>query len=334
MIEFGSFILLLPLSDTNLDPNSHNSVFLARLVSTVREGVKYAARDDLALNCREPVFNLVEPGGIGWGIVDAEVGISCEKCRNLFGFMGAQVIGDDVDLAAWGLTGEDLVEELDKLGAGMPRASFPKHFTATGVQGSVKREAAMPVVLESITLGTYRGKRQHWIKPVKGLNGALFVYTEHRGVDGRLQIQPNNVGCLLFELRVVTGHIAPQPMGLNAVLPPDPINASRTNTQMFCQPVAAPMGSSIGRSLARRCQDFSLSLCRTYSPLTTPITRIQTAQPPLLKTFLQHTDIAISAVQAPKNLRKPLSFHDQKIHLLPLPTSTSYTPTHHPPHHY
>jgi hypothetical protein len=31
--------------------------------------------------------------------------------------MGAQVIGDDVDLAAWGLTGEDLVEELDKLGA-------------------------------------------------------------------------------------------------------------------------------------------------------------------------------------------------------------------------
>src|ERR1700730_7068648 len=200
----------------------------------------------------------------------------------------------------------------------MPRASFAKHFTGTGVQGSVKREGAMPVVLESMTLGTSRGKRQHWIKPVKGLNGALFVYTEHRGVDGRLQIQPNNVGCLLFELRVVTGHIAPQPMGLNAVLPPDPINASRTNTQMFCQPVAAPMGSSIGRSLARRCQDFSLSLCRTYSPLTTPITRIQTAQPPLLKTFLPHTDIAISAVQAPTNLRTTISLGEYKNQLSPL----------------
>src|ERR1700732_633168 len=95
------------------------------LASQIVDGVKYAARDDLALNFREPVFNLVEPGGIGWGIVDAEVGISCEKCRNLFGFMGAQVIGDDVDLAAWGLTGEDLVEELDKLGAGMPRLVLP-----------------------------------------------------------------------------------------------------------------------------------------------------------------------------------------------------------------
>jgi BRO family, N-terminal domain len=106
-------------------------------------------------------------------------------------------------------------------------------------------------------------KRQHWIKSIKGLNGALFVYAEHRGVDRRLQIQPNNVGGLLFELRVVADHIVPQPMGLNAVLPPDPINASRTNTQMLCQPVAAPMGSSIGRSLARGFQDFSLSLCRT-----------------------------------------------------------------------
>jgi hypothetical protein len=79
---------------------------------------------------------------------------------------------------------------------------------------------------------------------------------------------------------------------------------------MFCQPVAAPMGSSIGRSLAGGFQDFRLRLCRTYSPLTTPITRIQTAQPPLLKTSLPHTDTAISAVQAPTNLRKTISFGD------------------------
>src|SRR5258708_23666678 len=85
-------------------------------------------------------------------------------------------------------------------------------------------------------------------------------------------------------------------------------NVRQKKSKMFCQPVAAPMGSSIGRSLARRCQDFSLSLCRTYSPLTTPITRIQTAQPPLLTTFLPHTDIAISAVQAPTNLRKTIYF--------------------------
>src|SRR5258708_9735781 len=159
------------------------------------------------------------------------LGLAARNAETCLVLWGAEVIGDDVDLAAGGLTGEDLVEELDKLGAGMPRASFPKHFTGTGVQGSVKREGAMPVVLESMTLGTSRGKRQHWIKPVKGLNGALFVYTEHRGLGGRPQIQTNNVGCLLFELRVVTGQIAPQPRGFNAVLPPHPINAHQTHTQ-------------------------------------------------------------------------------------------------------
>src|SRR5258708_19469943 len=152
------------------------------------------------------------------------LGLAARNAETCLVLWGAQVIGDDVDLAAWGLTGEDLVEELDKLGAGMPRASFPKHFTGTGVQGSVKREGAMPVVLESMTLGTSRGKRQHWIKPVKGLNGALFVYTEHRGVYGRLQIQPNNVDCLLFELRAITCQIPPQPIRLHSVSPPYPIN--------------------------------------------------------------------------------------------------------------
>ena len=108
----------------------------------------------------EPVFNLVDPGGIGWGVVDAQVGISFQKCRNLFGFMGAQVIGNDVDLGGWGLTSRNLGVELVKLSAGMPRASFAKYFTGTGVQGSVKREGAMPIILESMTLDTRQSFRR------------------------------------------------------------------------------------------------------------------------------------------------------------------------------
>jgi hypothetical protein len=40
----------------------------------------------------------------------------------------------------------------------MPRASFAKHFTGTGLEGSVEGKGAMPVVLESMTFGTARGK--------------------------------------------------------------------------------------------------------------------------------------------------------------------------------
>jgi hypothetical protein len=35
---------------------------------------------------------------------------------------------------------------------GLVTASFAKYFTGMGVQGSVKREAAMPIILESMTL--------------------------------------------------------------------------------------------------------------------------------------------------------------------------------------
>lgn len=51
------------------------------------------------------------------------------------------------------------------------------------------------------------------------------------------------------------GHVASQPMGLNAVLSPDPINARRTNTQMFGQPVAAPMGSSVAWSAPKELEE-------------------------------------------------------------------------------
>jgi hypothetical protein len=64
-----------------------------------------------------------------------------------------------VDLAASWLAGEDLAEKLNELGAGMPRASFAKHFTGTSVEGSVKGKGAMPVVLESMTLGTAQGSK-------------------------------------------------------------------------------------------------------------------------------------------------------------------------------
>ena len=54
-----------------------------------------------------------------------------------------------------------------------------------------------------MTFGSPRGKWQHWVKPIKGLNGALFIHTEHRGADGWLEVQSDNIGCLLFKFRIV-----------------------------------------------------------------------------------------------------------------------------------
>jgi len=166
----------------------------------------------------------------------------------------------------------------------------------------------MAIVLKAMTLSSPWGKRQHRIKPIKCLDGALFIHTEDRGMHRRFEVQSDNVGCFLFEFRIIACHVRPQPMRLNAELTPDSINGRMTNAQMFGQSIATPMGGSIRRPFACCFQDFGFHLRRAHPTLTASVTRIQTAQPPMLKTSLPDTNIAISAVQAPTNFRKTISF--------------------------
>ena len=58
----------------------------------------------------------------------------------------------------------------------------------------------MTKILKPMPLGSPGGERQNRVKPVESLDSALFINTEDRGVDRRLNIQANNVGSLLFKL--------------------------------------------------------------------------------------------------------------------------------------
>ena len=78
-----------------------------------------SASDNIALDFGKPDLDLIEPTGIGRGVVDPNRWIGLEELENMLGFMCAQVVGDDVNLSAIGLAGDDLVEKVDKLGTGM-----------------------------------------------------------------------------------------------------------------------------------------------------------------------------------------------------------------------
>jgi len=51
--------------------------------------------------------------------------IGLEELENILGFMCGQVVGDDVNLSAIRLAGDDLTQKVDKLDAGMPSGVFP-----------------------------------------------------------------------------------------------------------------------------------------------------------------------------------------------------------------
>ena len=61
----------------------------------------------------------------------------------------------------------------------------------------------MTKILRAMPFGSARGERQNRIKSVKCLDSALLIDTEHCGVDRRLKVQANDVGHLLFKLRVI-----------------------------------------------------------------------------------------------------------------------------------
>ena len=56
-----------------------------------------AARDDISLDFGKPDLNLVEPGAVGWGVMDANMTISAQEFPDVRGAMSREIIGDDMN---------------------------------------------------------------------------------------------------------------------------------------------------------------------------------------------------------------------------------------------
>src|ERR1700686_414681 len=100
----------------------------------------------------------------------------------------------------------------------------------------------MTKILKPMPLGSPGGGRQNRVKPVESLDSALFINTKARGVDRRLNIQANNVGSLLFKLRVVAGHVITRAMRLNTEMAPDTADTGLANAQLFGQSIVCSRG--------------------------------------------------------------------------------------------
>ena len=78
----------------------------------------------------KPVFDLVEPGGVGRSVVKMHFGVSREELLNPLGLVGREIVGNEMSLLAARLIGDQFGEEGGKLLAGVPRGGFataPRH---------------------------------------------------------------------------------------------------------------------------------------------------------------------------------------------------------------
>src|SRR5215207_6726041 len=71
----------------------------------VGNGFEDSARNNVALDFGEPVFDLVEPGAISWGVMQRHVWMVGKEAIQEFGFVGGEVVYDEVDFLVGGLCG-------------------------------------------------------------------------------------------------------------------------------------------------------------------------------------------------------------------------------------
>ncbi len=120
----GGFVILLDVTD--------------ELSGEVGGRSENSPSNDSALNFGEPDLDLIEPTGIGWGVMDPYGWIGLEKLKNTLCFMCAQVVGHDMNLSTLRLAGDDLAEKVDKLGAGMPRGGLAQDVTGASVERRIQ----------------------------------------------------------------------------------------------------------------------------------------------------------------------------------------------------
>ncbi len=139
-----------------------------------------------------------------------------QEGANGLGLMGREIVRDHVNRAPRRLTGHDVAKEFDKGGAGVARHCLPEHLARLRVQRGEERQRAMPVVLESVSLGAAGRERQHGIEAVQRLDGRLLVDVKDRRVFRRIDVQADHVGGLRLEVGIVRLHVALEPVRLEA----------------------------------------------------------------------------------------------------------------------
>ena len=90
---------------------------------------KDAAGDEIALNFREPDFDLIEPRRIGRRVMNAHLGMTSQKIADCLGLMRAQVIADDVNGLLRSLAGDQIFQKGDELCTGVAGAEAGQVFS-------------------------------------------------------------------------------------------------------------------------------------------------------------------------------------------------------------
>ena len=94
----------------------------------IRNGSEYASGDDVALDFAEPQLDLIQPRRVGRSEVQANLGKHRQEIHDRPALVSREVVGDHMNLLAERLIDNNVREERDEFGRGVPRRGFAEHF--------------------------------------------------------------------------------------------------------------------------------------------------------------------------------------------------------------
>lgn len=234
--------------------------------------------------------------------MQVHVGVCGQELINKLGLVGREVVDDDVDLFSPRLRREQIRKEAHELGGGVAGGGLADDFTAFGVESRVQTQRPMAHVLEAMALGPAGGERQNRIDSIQGLNSGLFVHAEDGGMGRRVEIEPDDIGRLGFEIRVVRYHVTLEAMRPQSVLGPDASDGHMTEAKMFAKFARAPMRRAIRGRTSRRLQDFRFKLGSEEAWRLAGIAAHHSAQAFRREPLLPHSQVGRAATESVNNL--------------------------------
>ncbi len=161
-------------------------------------------------------------------------------------------------------------------------------------------------------------ERQHRIEPVERLDRRLLIDAEHCSMGRGVQVQPDHVGRLGLEVRIVGSHVTFQPVWLEPVLGPDARHHHVRNPQHFSELAGAPVRRAIARGLLRPSEHPCLDLRGILGWSAAAVARIEPREAFALKAPLPAADV-IRRTRQPLADRVPaqafVKHHDQSCAL-------------------
>ena len=223
-------------------------------------GFEDAACNEVSLDLGEPDFDLIKPRGIGRSVMEFDVGMGAQKALNGCSFMSRKVVSYDMNVGFGGLGSDHLGRKFHELSAGGAVSCLSQDLA--GGSGPHREKDYVAKVFETVTFGPARRERQDGIETIKGLNGALFIDTGNSPHGRRLQVETNDCGRLLLELRVIADHVVATPVRLQPRL------AHTLATRIWSMPSADPslrLLQWVEPSAGLRCKVQSMIRASSFS---------------------------------------------------------------------